>query len=91
LAYLDFESERGLAHVYYIQDDLLVPSLARLLRDHSLAPAPVIAFANDPEKASKESLDLSLQRSADLLADLKTMEDFLKSLDQEYVKELSKL
>ncbi len=90
LSFLDFEKERDLGHVYYVQEDIVAPRLTQILRDHSLAWAPILSLEH-PEKSTKDEIELSLQRSADLLADLKSLEGLLGSLDQAYVDELRKL
>jgi hypothetical protein len=90
LSFLDFEKERDLAHVYYVQEDIVAPNLTQVLREHSLAWAPILSLEH-PEKSTKEEIQLSLQRSADLLADLKSLEGLLKNLDQAYVDEMGKL
>ena len=90
LSYMDFESERSLGSVYYVQDEIIARNLANLLRDHSLAPASIVALGS-PEKCTKEELQMGLQRSADLLMDLKSMEIILASLDKDYAEELAKL
>jgi len=90
LVYLDFENERHLADVYAVQDDIVSANAIRLQRDHSLAGAPM-GVQDDITKTSKDALQLCLQRSADLLMDLRAMEQLLQQLDQEYMQELAKL
>jgi len=90
LIYLDFESARDMAEVYSMQDDLVSSTALRLQRDHLLASAPILV-QDDPTKSTKEALQLSLQRSADLFMDLKTLEQLLVELDQQYTQELAKL
>ncbi len=90
LIYLDFESERDLADVYAMQDNLVSAGVVRIQRDHALAVAPFYVSQN-PDKMTSEETQLCLQRSADLLMDLKTLEQLLVQLDQQYVQELDKL
>jgi len=89
LIYLDFESERNLAGVYG-QQDFVTANAERLARDHPLAISPLYISGN-PDQVSVPEAQLILQRSADLLVDLRLLEQLLVQLDKQYAEELSKL
>ena len=90
LIYLDFETERDLEDVYSLQDDVVSASALRIQRDHALAVAP-ISIGLDTGQVTKEEIQLSVQRSVDLIMDLKTLEQQLVRLDERYTEELAKL
>ncbi len=88
LIYMDFESERDLADVYD-QQDLVSSREKQIERDHALAMAAFL-INEDPEKMTSQETQLGLQRSADLVMDLQTLEQWLLQLDEKYVRELNK-
>jgi hypothetical protein len=85
---MDFESERDLADVYD-QQDLVSSREKQIERDHALAMAAFL-INEDPEKMTSQETQLGLQRSADLVMDLQTLEQWLLQLDEKYVRELNK-
>ena len=89
IAYMDFEAERNLGHVYYIQEDMVTTNLSRIMHENALALAPISFLNTAPVK--KEEVQLTIERTADLLADVKALQDLLTQLDQQYVEELNRL
>jgi hypothetical protein len=89
LVYMDFESQRTLAEVYGHQD-LVSATWMQIQRNHALAISPLY-INGGPNGMSTAEAQLTIQRSADLLMDLRTLEQLLEQLDKSYAEELGKL
>jgi hypothetical protein len=58
-------------------------------QDQSIAIAPIF-ITGDPTTMSKEEVQLTLQRSAELLLNLRGLEQMLTQLDAQFLNELKK-
>jgi len=86
LNYMDYQSAQAWSDVYLQQNFVSNRGIA-LFDEQTRAIAPVLITA-DPTLMSKDDIQIVLLRSADLLAELKGLEQLLKELDEQFAKEL---
>ncbi len=86
LNYMDYDTTQSLTEVYLQQRVVSERGLA-VFDEQNRAAAPIF-ISGDPNLMSKEEIQLTLQRSADLLVDLKAVEELLKTLDDQLAEEL---
>jgi hypothetical protein len=86
LNYMDYESAQSWSDVYtqlhYVSDRGLT-----VFDDQTRAISPIL-ITSDPNLLSKEEIQLVLLRSADVLSELKGLEQLLKELDDQLVMEI---
>ena len=89
LGYIDFKSAQELSDVY-AQQDFATESATRIYRNQTLAIAPMF-IAGEPNEMSAQETQLCLERSADLLLELRTLEQVLEQLDRQYNEQLKRM
>jgi hypothetical protein len=88
LNYMDYETTQALTEVY-LQQRITSDRGIAVFDEQTRAIAPIF-ITGDPNLMSKDEIQLTLQRSADLLLDLKALEQLLKTLDAQLAEELQK-
>ncbi len=88
LNFMDYDTTQSLTEVYLQQRIVSDRGLA-LFEEQNRATGP-ISITGDPNLMSKEEIQLTLQRSADLLLDLKAAEQLLTALQAQFAEELAK-
>ncbi len=88
LNYMDYQTARALADIY-AQQRLISSRGVQIFDAQSRAVSPVF-ITGDPNQMSKEETQLTLQRSADLLLDLRALERLLTQFDVQLSDELKK-
>jgi hypothetical protein len=86
--YMDYQTARALADIYD-QQRLISSRGVQIFDAQSRAVSPVF-ISGDPNQMSKEETQLTLQRSADLLLDLRALEQLLTQFDVQLSDELKK-
>jgi len=88
LNFMDYDTTQALTDVYVQQGLVSLRGLA-VFDEQTRAVGPIF-ITGDLNLMSKDEIQLTLQRSADLLLDLKAVELLLKSLDTQFADELQK-
>jgi hypothetical protein len=83
---MDYQSSQALTDLY-LQQRLVSDRGVGIFDDQSRAIAPVF-FTGDPNLMSKDEIQIVLLRSADVLLELKGLEQLLKQLDEQLAGEL---
>jgi hypothetical protein len=86
--YMDYQTAQDLADVY-AQQRIVSHRGLKMFEDQSLAIAPIF-ITGDPKAMSTEEVQLTLQRSADLLLNLRGLEQLLTQLDAQFLSQLKK-
>jgi hypothetical protein len=87
LNYMDYETAQTLSEIYGQQQIVTSRGLQVFdLQNRAIAP---IYITGDPNLMSKDEIQLTLQRSADLLADLRGLGQLLAQFDVQLAGELS--
>jgi hypothetical protein len=87
LNYMDYEAAQSLSEIYGQQHIVTSRGLQVFdLQNRAIAP---IYITGDPNLMSKDEIQLTLQRSADLLADLRGLGQLLVQFDVQLAGELS--
>jgi hypothetical protein len=86
LNYMDYQSAQSFGELYG-QQNIVSGSGLKIFDEQNRAVAALF-ISQDPNLATKEEIQLTLQRSADLLADLKALEQLLTQLDAQIVERL---
>jgi hypothetical protein len=89
LGYIDFKSAQELSDVY-AEQDFASASATRIYRNQTLAISPLF-ITGDPNQMSAHETQLCLERSADLLLDLRSLEEILQQLDRQYSEQLKRM
>jgi hypothetical protein len=84
--YMDYQSAQALTSVYMQQRIVSDRGLA-VFDAQSRAIAPVF-FTGEPNRMSKDEIQIALLRSADVLLDLKALGQLLKGLDEQFAAEM---
>ncbi len=87
-SYMDYQTAQALAEIYD-QQRLISSRGVQIFDAQSRAVSPVF-ITGDPNQMSKEETQLTLQRSADLLLDLRALEQLLTQFDVQLSNELKK-
>ena len=87
LNYMDYETAQTLSEIYGQQHVVSSRGLA-IFDEQTRAIAPVF-ITGDPKLMSKEEIQLTLQRSADLLLDLRSVDQLLIQFDAQLAEGLS--
>jgi len=88
LNYMDYDTAQALTDVY-VQQRLVSDRGLTVFDEQTRAVGPIF-ITGDPNLMSKDEIQLTLQRSADLLLDLKAVELLIKTLDTQFAEELNK-
>jgi hypothetical protein len=87
LNYMDYETTQTLSGIYS-QQHYLTERGQRVFDEQNRAIAPIL-ITGDPNLMSKDEIQLTLQRSADLVADLRALGQLLEQFDARLGEELS--
>ncbi len=87
--YLDYAEAQAIAEVYGQQEITNTFGL-EAYKSHTMAISPLF-ISGDPNSMTREEVQLSLQRSADLLLNLRTLEQLLVQLQKNYADELKRM
>ncbi len=88
LSYMDYQTARGLSDLYKQQDFVSTEAL-RIFSLQTRAIGPYF-ITEDYALMSKEEVQLTLQRSADLFLDLKGLQSLLLQLDAQFKEQQEK-
>jgi hypothetical protein len=86
--FMDYPTAQALTGVY-TQQRVVSERGLKVFEDQTQAIAPVF-FTGKPSLLSKDEMQIVLLRSADVLLELKGIEQLLKELDEEFAAELSR-
>jgi hypothetical protein len=86
LTFMDYKIAEGLTGVY-LQQRIVSDRGLTIFDDQSRAISPIF-FTGDPNQMSKEEIQIVLLRTADVLLELKALEQLLKQLDEQFAAEL---
>jgi hypothetical protein len=86
VTYMDYETAQSLSGIYG-QQRLLFDRAVQLLDQQTLASAPAFA-AGKVSLMSKEEIQLALQRSSDLAAELHVMQQLLPQFDAQLAEQI---
>jgi hypothetical protein len=89
LNYFEYADAQSLADLY-LQQAFVVSSGMQIYRNQTEAIAPLF-ISNDPNAMSKEEIQLSLTRSADVLIGLRSLEQVIVQLNRQYDDQLRKM
>jgi hypothetical protein len=84
--FMDYDTAQSLTGVY-VQQRIVSDRGLAIFDAQTRAISPIF-FTGDPNLMSKEEIQTVLLRSADVLLELKGLEQLLKELDQQFVEEL---
>lgn len=87
--YFEYAEAQSIADVY-TQQELVTRQGFEIYQGHGRSLAPLF-ISNDPNSMTREEIELCLQRSADLLLDIHSLEQILSSLEQDYSDQLKRM
>ena len=86
LNYMDYESAQAWSDVY-LQQQFVSGRGLTLFDEQTRAISPIL-ITSDPNLLSKDEIQIVLLRSADVLSELRGLEQLLKQLDEQFATEL---
>jgi hypothetical protein len=89
LNYTEYAETQDLTDVYG-QQAIVNSAGVELYKEHTLAISPLF-ISNDPGAMTREETELCLQRSADLLLKLKSLEQIIVELQRDYADQLNRM
>lgn len=87
--YFDYGEAQAITEVYGQQEIATVAGL-EVYRAHTLAISPLF-ITGDPNTMTREEVQLSLQRTADLLLTLRSLDQLLVQLQKDYADQLKRM
>lgn len=89
LVYINLRTAQDLEGVY-TQQEFVATTAERIYENQTRAIAPLF-ITGDPNAMSRDEIQTTLERSADLLLGLRSLEQLLSELNKQYTEELKKL
>ncbi len=89
LNYMDYSEAQNMADVYG-QQEIVNREGVHIYSEHTLAVAPVF-ISNNPNEMTREEIELCLQRSADLLLKVRSLEQIISDLQHDYEVQLKRM